>query len=102
VPEGKLEEKLDGRELDRYVKSWHKGDLTPKDSLVRMTFLEQAEELRKVMVKLPQERAPGEFIQGAIVLDPSPFSAKMDIETFWPFYEQYDAQDYEGQGRSGF
>lgn len=50
-PPSAPEEKLDWWELDQYVKSWHKHDLTPDYPLVRMTFLEQAEELRKVMEK---------------------------------------------------
>jgi hypothetical protein len=50
-PPSAPEEKLDWWELDQYVKSWHKHDLTPDYPLVHMTFLEQAEELRKVMEK---------------------------------------------------
>ena len=45
------EEPFDWWELDQYVKSWHKGDLTPDYPLVRMSFLEQADELRKVLEK---------------------------------------------------
>lgn len=50
-PPSAPEEKFDWWELDQYVKSWHKKDLTPDYPLVRMTYLEQAEELIKVMKK---------------------------------------------------
>jgi hypothetical protein len=51
-PPSAPEEQFDWWELDQYVKSWHKQDLTPEYPLIHMTFLEQAEELRKVMAKL--------------------------------------------------
>jgi hypothetical protein len=50
-PPSAPEEKFDWWELDQYVKSWHKGDLPLEYPLIRMTFLEQAEELQKVMEK---------------------------------------------------
>jgi hypothetical protein len=43
------EESFDWWELDQYVKSWHRHDLTPDYPLVNMSFLEQTEELLKVM-----------------------------------------------------
>lgn len=43
------EEPFDFWELDQYVKSWHRGDLTPDYPLVHMSFLEQTEELVKLM-----------------------------------------------------
>lgn len=45
------EERFDWWELDQYVKSWHSHDLTPNYPLVHMNFLEQTEELAKVMEK---------------------------------------------------
>jgi hypothetical protein len=50
-PPSAPEEKFDWWELDQYVKSWHKHDLTPDYPLVRMSYLEQAEELVKVMAR---------------------------------------------------
>ena len=50
-PPSAPEEKFDWWELDQYVKSWHKKDLTPDYPLVGMTFFEQADELTKVMAK---------------------------------------------------
>jgi hypothetical protein len=43
------EDKFDWWVLDQYVKRFHKSDLTPDYPLVRMTFLEQTDELLKVM-----------------------------------------------------
>ena len=48
-PPSAPEDKFDWWELDQYVKSWHKHDLTPDYPLVRMTYLEQAEELLNVL-----------------------------------------------------
>jgi hypothetical protein len=48
-PPSAPEERLDWWELDQYVKSWHKNDLTPDYPLVHMTLLEQADELIKVL-----------------------------------------------------
>jgi hypothetical protein len=48
-PPSAPEEKLDWWTLDQYVKSWHRKDLGPDYPLVRMSFLEQTEELVKVM-----------------------------------------------------
>jgi hypothetical protein len=45
------EDPFDWWELDQYVKSWHKHDLTPDYPLVRMSFLEQTGQLIKVMEK---------------------------------------------------
>ncbi len=50
-PPNAPEDKLDWWELDQYVKSWHRHDLTPEYPLVRMTCLEQAEALIEVMKK---------------------------------------------------
>jgi len=50
-PPSAPEDKFDWWELDQYVKSWHKNDLTPAYPLVNMTCLEQADELIKVMAK---------------------------------------------------
>jgi hypothetical protein len=50
-PPNAPEEKFDWWELDHYVKRWHRDDLTPEYPLVRMTFLEQTAELKKVMEK---------------------------------------------------
>jgi len=55
-PPSAPEEKFDWWELDQYVKSWHKHDLTPEYPLIHMTFLEQAEELRKVMAKFGEPK----------------------------------------------
>ena len=43
------EEKLDWWMLDQYVKTWHPKELTSDYPMVRMTYLEQAEELVTVM-----------------------------------------------------
>jgi hypothetical protein len=48
-PPSAPEERFDFWELDQYVKSWHPHDLKPDYPLVRMTFLEQTDELIKVM-----------------------------------------------------
>jgi hypothetical protein len=45
------EERFDWWELDQYVKSWHRQELTPDYPLVRMDFLQQTDELIKVMAK---------------------------------------------------
>ena len=45
------EEPFDWWELDQYVKSWHPHDLKPDYPLVHMTFLQQTEELIKVMAE---------------------------------------------------
>jgi hypothetical protein len=45
------EEKFDWWVLDQYVKSWHKGDLKDDYPLVRMSFLEQTEQLVQLMEK---------------------------------------------------
>jgi hypothetical protein len=50
-PPNAPEERFDWWVLDHYVKRWHKNDLTPDYPLVRMSYLEQAEELIKVMSK---------------------------------------------------
>ncbi len=50
-PPSAPEERFDWWELDQYVKSWHRHDLKPDYPLVRMTFLEQTDELIKVMKK---------------------------------------------------
>jgi hypothetical protein len=50
-PPSAPEEKFDWWEQDQYVKSWHKNDLKSDYPLVRMNFLEQADELTKVMSK---------------------------------------------------
>ena len=50
-PPNAPEEKFDWWVLDHYVKRWHKQDLTPDFPLVRMSYLEQADELVKVMSK---------------------------------------------------
>lgn len=57
-PPSAPEEPFDWWELDQYVKSWHKHDLTPEYPLVRMTFLEQAEELRKVLARYAPDGKP--------------------------------------------
>lgn len=48
-PPSSPEEQFDWWELDQYVKSWHKHDLTPDYPLIRMDFLQQTDELVKVM-----------------------------------------------------
>jgi len=48
-PPSAPEDKFDWWELDQYVKSWHKNDLAPDYPLVHMTYLDQADELVKVM-----------------------------------------------------
>jgi len=48
-PPSAPEERFDWWELDQYVKSWHKHDLDVNYPLVRMSFLEQTEEIVKVM-----------------------------------------------------
>jgi len=50
-PPSAPEDRFDWWELDQYVKSWHRHDLDPSYPLVRMTFLQQTEELVKVMEK---------------------------------------------------
>lgn len=50
-PPNAPEDKFDWWELDQYVKSWHRHDLSTNYPLVRMSFLEQAGELIKVMEK---------------------------------------------------
>src|SRR5262245_48018705 len=55
-PPSAPEEKFDWWELDQYVKSWHKKDLTPDYPLVKMTYLEQAEELIEVMKKFGEPK----------------------------------------------
>ena len=50
-PPNAPEDRFDWWELDQYVKSWHRHDLTTNYPLVRMSFLEQAEQLVKVMSK---------------------------------------------------
>ena len=50
-PPSAPEESFDWWELDQYVKSWHRHDLKPDYPLIKMTFLEQTEELIKVMKK---------------------------------------------------
>jgi hypothetical protein len=48
-PPSAPEERFDWWELDQYVKSWHHNDLDVNYPLIRMTFLEQTEELVNVM-----------------------------------------------------
>jgi hypothetical protein len=48
-PPSAPEERFDWWELDQYVKSWHRHDLDENYALVRMTFLEQTEELVRLM-----------------------------------------------------
>ena len=55
-PPSAPEDKFDWWELDQYVKSWHKKDLDANYPLIRMTYLEQAEELVKVMAKFGQPK----------------------------------------------
>jgi hypothetical protein len=50
-PPSAPEERFDWWELDQYVKSWHRHDLKPDYPLIKMTFLEQTDELIKVMKK---------------------------------------------------
>lgn len=50
-PPSAPEERFDWWELDQYVKSWHRHDLNPDYPLVRMTLLEQTDELIDVMKK---------------------------------------------------
>jgi hypothetical protein len=50
-PPSAPEDRFDWWELDQYVKSWHKQDLTPDYPLVRMSFVEQTAELINVMRK---------------------------------------------------
>ncbi len=50
------EEPFDFWELDQYVKSWHRQDLTPDYPLVHMSFLEQTEELVKLMSKFGKSK----------------------------------------------
>jgi len=50
------EEPFDWWELDQYVKSWHRNDLDPNYPLVRMDFLQQTDELIKVMSKFGQAK----------------------------------------------
>jgi hypothetical protein len=45
------EEPFDWWELDQYVKSWHRHDLTPDYHMIRKSFLQQTEEFVKVMEK---------------------------------------------------
>lgn len=45
------EERFDWWELDQYVKSWHRQDLNTEYPLVRMSFLEQTEELVRTMAR---------------------------------------------------
>ena len=49
--DGRCDRAADGRELDQYVKSWHRHDLKPDDHMVRKSFLGQTEELVNVMEK---------------------------------------------------
>jgi len=48
-PPNAPEDKFDWWMLDQYVKSWNKQSLTPDYPLVRMTHLEQADELSRVL-----------------------------------------------------
>lgn len=48
-PPNAPEDQFDWWELDQYVKSWHKHDLKTDYPLVRMSYLQQAGELRKLM-----------------------------------------------------
>jgi hypothetical protein len=50
-PPSAPEDRFDWWEQDQYVKSWHRKDLTPEYPLVHMTFLQQTDELIKVMEK---------------------------------------------------
>jgi hypothetical protein len=55
-PPSAPEEPFDWWELDQYVKSWHRNDLTADYPLVRMTFLEQTEELIEVMKRFGEPK----------------------------------------------
>jgi hypothetical protein len=55
-PPSAPEEKFDWWELDQYVKSWHSKDLTADYPLVHQSFLEQTEELNRVMAKFGQPK----------------------------------------------
>jgi hypothetical protein len=48
-PPSAPEDRFDWWEQDQYVKSWHRHDLTPDYPMVHKSFLEQTEELVKVM-----------------------------------------------------
>jgi hypothetical protein len=48
-PPSAPEDKFDWWMLDQYVKSWNKQSLTPDYPLVRMTYLEQADELSRAL-----------------------------------------------------
>ena len=50
-PPSAPEDKFDWWMHDQYVKSWNKKSLTTNYSLIYMTYLEQADELNKVMAK---------------------------------------------------
>jgi len=50
-PPSAPEDGFDWWMLDQYVKSWHRHDLTPEYPLAHMSFLEQTDELVKVMAK---------------------------------------------------
>ena len=50
-PPSAPEERFDWWELDQYIKSWHRHDLKPDYPLVKMSFIEQTDELIKVMKK---------------------------------------------------
>ena len=50
-PPSAPEDSFDWWELDQYVKSWHKYDLTSDYPLVHKTFLQQTDELESVMAK---------------------------------------------------
>ena len=55
-PPSAPEEKFDWWEFDQYVKSWHRNDLTTNYPLIKMTFLEQAAELKKVLGKFGEPK----------------------------------------------
>ena len=55
-PPSAPEEKFDWWELDHYVKRWHRNELTSDYPLVKMTFLEQAAELTKVLRKFGEPK----------------------------------------------
>jgi hypothetical protein len=55
-PPNAPEEAFDWWELDHYVKSWHKNDLTPDYPLVKMTYLQQTDQLIDVMKKFGQPK----------------------------------------------
>lgn len=50
------EDKFDWWVLDQYVKRFHQGDLTPDYPLVHMSFLEQTDELIRIMNKFGQPK----------------------------------------------